>query len=245
MLANRNKPGFIIFDYGETLAHEDNFDPGRGFAALLDHAVRNPQQADADALLAAFAGCFRQLRLDAHAAGAEIPNRHRWRWLFELFDLEFSLPEEELETTFWNAAAPCVPTPGMRELLAILRKKSIGTGVVSNMGFTGTALKRRLDGLFPEHSFRFIMSSADYILRKPNPHLFALALKKSGCRAQETWFAGDNPAMDIVGAAGVGITPVFYDRDLGCAYREPGTVEKMPSCIRIEDWSELYDFLKA
>lgn len=245
MFSNRSKPSFIIFDYGETLAHEDGFHPDRGFAALLEYAVKNPQQMDADAVTTAFASCFRQLRLDAHAVGVEIPNRRRWRWLFEMYDLEFSLPEEEMETTFWNAAAPCVPTPGMTELLAILRAQNIGTGVVSNMGFSGTALRLRLDTLFPEHSFRFVMSSADYVLRKPNPRLFALALKKSGCRAEETWFAGDNPGMDIMGAAGAGLTPVYYDRDLGCAYREPFHVQELPPCLRIEDWSELYDFLKT
>jgi len=245
MFSNYIKPKFIIFDYGETLAHEDGFYPDRGFAALLEHAVKNPQQMDGNALLSAFAGCFGQLRLDAHAVGAEIPNRHRWRWLFEMFDLEFSLPEAEWETTFWNAAAPCVPTPGMTELLSILREKNIGTGVVSNMGFSGAALKHRLDTLFPEHSFRFIMSSADYVLRKPNPRLFALALKKSGCRAEETWFAGDNPAMDIAGAAGAGLTPVYYDRDLGCSYRKLPHVEQLPPCIRIREWAELSALLKA
>lgn len=245
MLLNYKKPSFIIFDYGETLAHEDGFYPGHGFAALLQYAVKNPQQADADMLLSAFAACFKQLRLDAHAAGVEIPNRHRLRWLFEMFDLEFSLPEAELENVFWDAAAPCAPTPGMVELLSILRMQNIGTGVVSNMGFTGTALKRRLDKLFPDHSFHFVMSSADYVIRKPNPRLFALARKKSGCSAEETWFAGDNPAMDIAGASGAGLTPVYYARDLGCAYRETPHVDVMPPHIRIEDWSELYAFLKA
>ena len=245
MLANHSKPRFIIFDYGETLAHEDNFHPDRGFAALLPHATANPQNADATALLATFSGCFRQLRLDAHGVGVEIPNCRRWKWLFEMFDLEFSLPERELEDLFWDAAAPCVPTPGMVELLALLRGKGIGTGVVSNMGFSGAALKRRLSLLFPEHSFRFVMSSADYVLRKPDPRLFALAVKKSGCAPGETWFAGDDPAMDIVGAANSGLTPLYYDRDLGCAYREPARVEQLPDCIRIKDWSELYDFLNT
>lgn len=245
MLSNHSKPSFIIFDYGETLAHEDNFYPGRGFAALLPHATANPHKADAQTLLDAFSACFRQLRLDAHAIGVEIPNCRRWKWLFEMFDLEFSLPERELEDIFWDAAAPCIPTPGMVELLTLLREKNIGTGVVSNMGFSGAALTRRLKLLFPEHSFRFVMSSADYILRKPNPRLFELAVKKSGCKPGEIWFAGDNPAMDIAGAAVSGLTPVYYDRDLGCAYRESVHVEQMPPHIRISDWSELYDFLKA
>ena len=245
MLINYSKPRFIIFDYGETLAHEDNFYPDRGFAALLAHADLNPRGVDADALLASFSECFRQLRLDALAVGTEILNCRRWKWLFEMFDLEFSLSERELEDIFWDAAAPCVPTPGIEELLVLLREKDIGTGVVSNMGFSGEALKRRLDLLFPEHSFHFVMSSADYVLRKPNPRLFELAVKKSGCMPGEIWFAGDNPAMDILGAANAGLTPVYYTRDLGCAYRKFVHAELLPSCIRIENWSELYDLLSS
>ena len=245
MFSNHAKPRFIIFDYGETLAHEDNFCPDLGFAALLPHATSNPHSVDAQTLLSAFAACFRQLRLEAHAIGVEIPNCRRWRWLFEMYDLEFSLSERELEDIFWDAAAPCTPTPGMPELLTLLREKGIGAGVVSNMGFSGAALKRRLDRLFPEHSFRFVMSSADYVLCKPNPRLFELAVKKSGCVLGEIWFAGDNPAMDIAGASASGLTPVYYDRDLGCAYRETAHLEHLPPCIRINDWSELYDFLKT
>ena len=243
MLHSLKMPRAVIFDYGETLAHEDGFDAGKGFAAILEYAVCNPKQADSDELLSSFGGCYRQLRLNAHAAGVEIPNIQRWRWLFEMYGLEFSLTAEALEPIFWDAAAPCVPTPHMPQLLAMLREKGILTGVISNMGFSGRALTARLKRFFPEHPFAFVMSSADYVLRKPNPLLFELALKKAGCSAGEAWFCGDNPAMDIVGAHAAGMVPVFYDRDLGCAYREPGTVEEMPPCLRIEDWSELMEAL--
>ena len=240
-----NLPKAMIFDYGETLAHEDNFLPLHGFEAILKYAVRNPSGADAQALLSAFRKCFAQLRLSAHSIGVEIPNVRRWKWLFEMFDLEFSLPAETLEPIFWDAAAPCEPTPGIEELLALLRAKGITTGVVSNMGFSGAALSARLERLFPQHQFKFVISSADYVLRKPNLHLFQLALKKAGCRAEDAWFCGDNPAMDIAGAAGAGMTAVYYDCDLGCAYREKESVDEMPECIRIEDWRQLQALLEA
>jgi len=244
MLLSIQRPRAVIFDYGETLAHEDGFDARKGFEAILEYAVRNPLQADADELLSSFGGCYQQLRLNAHAAGVEIPNIQRWRWLFEMYGLEFSLAPEALEPIFWDAAAPCIPTPNMPQLLALLRGKGILSGVISNMGFSGRALAARLKRLFPGHQFAFVMSSADYVLRKPNPLLFELALKKAGCSAGDAWFCGDNPAMDIVGAHAAGMLPVFYDCDLGCAYREPGTVEEMPPCIRIGDWVELMDMLK-
>ena len=239
------KPKFAIFDYGETLAHEADFDPRAGFAAMLPHAARNPQGIDADSLFAEFQDCFREMRLRAHAIGAELPNRARWRWLFDYYDLEFDLTGDELETVFWDAAAPCSPTPGIRELLSLLRASGIGTGVVSNMGFAGSVLRHRLARLFPEHSFQFVLSSADYVMRKPNPRLFQLALKKAGCRAEETWFLGDTLCADIAGADAAGLTAVYYDRDLGCVYRENPPVDPMPRCIRVTDWADLYPFFRG
>lgn len=245
MLTQLQRPRFMIFDYGETLAHEDDYSPGDGFAAILPYAVKNPTGADAAELLAAFSGCYKEIRRLCHEAGAEIPNLARWRWLFEMYDLEFSLSAAELERVFWDAAAPCVPTPGSRRLLELLRSCGIGTGVVSNMGFSGTLLQSRLEKLFPEHRFEFVISSSDYVLRKPNSRLFQLALKKTGCAAEEVWFAGDNPAADIAGAAAAGMTALYYDCDLGCAYREQAVPDVMPRHLRIENWSELYAFFGA
>lgn len=238
------RPEFVLFDYGETLAHEADYCPEAGFAALLAHARSNPHGINAPNLSEAFRSAFQDLRRQAHAAGLEIPNRLRWRWLFECFELEFDLDMDALETLYWNAAAPCQPTPGMGELLRRLREMNIGTGVVSNMGFTGQSLRARLEKLFPEHSFRFVLSSADYVLRKPNPRLFALAVQKAACPAERCWFLGDNLLADIAGAAAAGLNAVYYDRDLGCAYREAVSVEPMPRCLRITDWSELYPYFE-
>lgn len=234
------QPKWMIFDYGETLAHERDYRPGDGFAAIMEYAVSNPRNAGAEELLARFKEVYRELRLRVHAAGAEIPNMQRFRWLFEMYDLRFSLSPDELEEVFWNAAAPCEPAPGMPELLRRLRANGIGTGVISNMGFSGRCLTRRLDRLFPDHRFAFVISSADYVVRKPDPHIFELALKKAGCSAAEAWFMGDNPEADIAGAHGAGILPVYYDRDLGCAYREEIPLDPAIPCLRISDWSELF-----
>ena len=135
-------PRFLLFDYGETLAREDDYRAQDGFNAILRYADP-PAKVDGDALLAAFRETFHELRRKAHAAGVEIPNRQRWKWLFEAFGLRFTLPMDELEEIYWDAAAPCAPTPGMKELLLRLRLNGIRTGVISNMGFAGTSLRRR------------------------------------------------------------------------------------------------------
>ena len=232
-------PKLVMFDYGETLGHEDDFLPRNGFAAMLEYATENPLNADADTLLAEYRDAYFEKRKLAHSIDLELPNIHRWQLLLGKFALNFSLPVEELESIFWNAAAPCVPTPNVQKLLSLLRKKGIRTGVISNMGFSGRSLTRRLKGLFPEHNFDFVISSADCLLRKPNRRIFEMGLQMGGCRAEESWFLGDNLRCDVAGAASAGIFPVHYDRDLGCVYRVAETPETIPEHLRIEDWTEL------
>ena len=110
------------------------------------------------------------------------------------------------------------------------------------MGFAGESLRHRIERLYPNHRFDPVLSSADYVLRKPNPRLFQLALKKAGFAPEETWFLGDNPQADVAGAHAAGVFPVYYDRDLGCAYRESAPLDPDIPCLRIHDWSELYPF---
>ena len=239
------RPKLILFDYGETLAHEDDFRPDIGYAAVLNASISNPNGICAEDLLADHRAAFAELRSAAIRLDMEIPNRRCLNWLLEKHGLQFAHPVAEIEELFWNAAAPCVPTPGMPQLLSCIRSMGIPTGVVSNMSFPGALLKRRLKALFPEHSFACVVSSADYIFRKPNPRLFEVALQKCGCTAQDTWFIGDNLRADVCGAASAGILPVHYTRDLGCAYRKLEAVETKPACIETDDWDAFRRFLET
>lgn len=234
------KPRFAIFDYGETLAHEDDFLAECGFEAMLTHTVKNPHAYTAHSLAEIFADTFQRLRRSVLSVGMEVPHIPRMRYLAELCDLEFDLGESDMEKIFWDGAAPASPTPDMALLLERMRKNGIGTGVVSNIGFSGATLQRRLCEIYPEHRFDFVISSCDYLLLKPNPRLFQLALKKTGHAPSDVWFFGDNRYADIAGAAACGIFPVYYDCDLGCAFRSNPEVEKMPECLTVRRWDELF-----
>jgi putative hydrolase of the HAD superfamily len=46
-------------------------------------------------------------------------------------------------------------------------------------------------------------------VQKPDPRIFAHALAEIGCRAAETWFVGDDPVTDMLGAAAVGLRAIW------------------------------------
>jgi putative hydrolase of the HAD superfamily len=46
-------------------------------------------------------------------------------------------------------------------------------------------------------------------VQKPDPQIFAQALAEIGCAAVHTWFVGDHPLNDVLGAAAVGLRPIW------------------------------------
>jgi len=68
---------------------------------------------------------------------------------------------------------------------------------------------------------------------KPHPRIFELALSKACVSPSEAIHVGDSYYHDVVGAEGVGITPVLLDGSGRYACEDLG------DCIRIESLSEL------
>jgi putative hydrolase of the HAD superfamily len=67
----------------------------------------------------------------------------------------------------------------------------------------GCGLADSLDG---------VVTSAEVGSRKPDPAIFAPALRLAGCSAPEAVFVGDTPAEDLEGARAAGIPALLIDR---------------------------------
>lgn len=58
-----------------------------------------------------------------------------------------------------------------------------------------------------------VVSSAAFGAAKPDPVLFAHALRLAEVEPGEAWHAGDSPREDVAGARAAGVTPVLVARD--------------------------------
>ena len=58
----------------------------------------------------------------------------------------------------------------------------------------------------------FVVTSKEVGADKPEPPIFLAALERAGVRASEAVYVGDQYETDVVGARGVGISPVLIDR---------------------------------
>lgn len=230
------KPAMVLFDYGDTLLHESPYDGIAAARAILpyvsEHGKYAPHEiaAHADAI-------FRTFQI-AHRQGFEIHNHRMLALEFESLGLSFTRPIDEIERLQFDAAAPGACVPHAPELLRHLAALGIRTGVISNIGYSGAALSRRLDSLLSENRFEFVIASSEYGIRKPSPLLFQIALQKADVSPSEVWYVGDTWGADVVGANAAGIWPIWFRPDHAAA------PDDLPH-TRIHDLLELIALLPA
>ena len=236
------KPNMILFDYGDTLLCEPEFDAVRGMRALVPYITKNPEPCLPETLAAESLALFEEYA-PVRRMGFEL---HEWplnRLLFGSHGIVFSLDDAQIEQIFWENACPGAVMPYAAQLLDFLQEAGIRTGVVSNIGWSSAALLHRLDRLLPNHHFEFVMTSSDYLVRKPDERLFRTACQNAGLPPETIWYCGDNFRCDVLGAAGAGMQPVWYNPaavNAGIMLQREGDVD--PLCIR--DWRELIEILK-
>ncbi len=240
------KPEMILFDYGFTLLYEPDTDFLRGERAVYPYILENPLGKTPEELCAAGLENFRQLR-DCRHMGFEISEIQLNQCKYDAFGITFSISMAEVENILWDHVSPGACMPGVSEMLAFLHRQGIRTGVISNLGWTGEALWRRINRLLPDNHFEFVLVSSEYAFRKPHPMMFRIALQKAGLSPDRVWFCGDSMAADVCGAHGAGIFPVLYEGDAGekSPYLEKNRQTGVDfEYLHIHHWQELVEQLE-
>jgi putative hydrolase of the HAD superfamily len=116
--------------------------------------------------------------------------------------------------------------------LAQLRERGLTLGLVSNVDRDMTPLFQLL-GL--DNSLDFMVTSWEVGADKPHPPIFHAALKRADVSPAEALHVGDQYAIDVVGAQGVGIRPLLIDRD--------DFHPDFTDCPRIHTLAEVVDYL--
>lgn len=238
------KPKMILFDYGHTLLYEPEFDFLRGERALFSYITKNKYNLTPEGVNAFADKLFDEIG-NVRKIGMELHERQFQRMVYEYLGIEFSITYEEAELIQWNHTSTGAIMPDADKMIDYINAKGIRSGIISNIGWSGNALKERLDRLLPNNRFEFIITSSEYGFRKPSPYLFKLALRKADLSSDEVWFCGDNPQADVEGAAQVGIFPVWYDNATERDYKGLSGVSP-PGCKHhyINEWMELIDALE-
>lgn len=227
------RPKGILLDMGGTLLGEFAFDRMAARARLLEVA-RNPRGVT----LADYAEVSREFHetvwahRDAHMV--EVPVRAFWRLADERLGISFDMPPHEVERLFWSVAVKMRPEPGVFEALEGIRASGLPMGVVSNSAFSGHAITYELDKHGMTRFFQFVMSSADYGIRKPHRSFLRTAAAKLEFPPEDLWFIGDSLFHDVGGARGSGMVSVWYNpQDADCGDYCPD--------VTVAHWSEVQE----
>ena len=237
-------PEMILFDYGHTLLYEPNWESENGNKELMKYITKNPNNYTLEDIKKGAEFIFGKHIEHIRKMGYDIPGQIGNRVLYEYLGIEFSLSPVEQEIIFWNSASAGAIMPNAEKMLDAINKKGIRSAVISNLLWSSEALTERLDRLLPNNQFEFVMTSSDYLFRKPNRILFEIALQKAGLNPKHVWYCGDNPQADVEGSAQAGICPVWYDNDTEREYRGFST-KTVPRCqhLHIKEWDELLQYL--
>ena len=235
-------PKMVLFDYVQTLIAE-KFDGLKGTEAVLQYAKRNKYHLSAEQVQAKANEINQEFgRFDPekrHLFQIEIPNTMFTPYLYESQGIEIALSNSEIDTVFWNAAAPGMPTEGIKEFLGYLKNKGIRTGVISNISYASSVVAERINRLLPENTFEFIITSSNYIFRKPNKRIFDLALEKAGLEPDEVWYIGDQYECDVKGALNAGLFPVWYIGAIDLPYTEDTNI------LTVKTWNEIERYMEG
>jgi putative hydrolase of the HAD superfamily len=111
---------------------------------------------------------------------------------------------------FWYRVSPlCMQVrDGVHETLTYLKRNGYKLGIISN-GQTSVQ-NVTIDAIDIRPFMGTIIVSETVGLRKPDPQIFALAMSELGASADETWYVGDHPTVDVLGAAAAGLTPIWF-----------------------------------
>jgi len=225
------KPDAVLFDFGGTLVEEAGYDLHAGNRWVLSRASVLPAHVSLDAVVARAQQIAQQVMTRRDETQVETPWPAVARLIYDHFGVEFQDDIRDLELGFWQASVHTRALPGVRETLDRLASDGIRMAVVSNTSFTERTLRAELDKHGLGGYFEFIVTSAEYSIRKPNPLLFEIAATRLGLPPSGVWFVGDRLDADVVGANAVGMTSVM----LGT--RVPLTHVKDQPAISIADWS--------
>jgi putative hydrolase of the HAD superfamily len=191
-------PQAILFDLDETLTDRTRsiFQYAERFRCdFADHLASTAVSTIADAILRADVRGYRPREEILRDFSQRLP----WR----------TVPHVSHLRRHWETYFPLaiVAREGLEETLSALHALGIRLGIVTNgeVQFQEPKIRQLAIGRY----LSTVVISEAVHMRKPDPRIFAHALAEVSCPALHTWFVGDDPINDILGAASVGLRPMW------------------------------------
>jgi putative hydrolase of the HAD superfamily len=139
--------------------------------------------------------------------GGEPDGRRLLRRLCKNYGLQRDHAALVLLGGLWHGptAETAVLAPDVIPTLTALREAEVKLGLVVNTIWQGEVIDKHLEALGLLEFFPVRAYSTEHVARKPHPNLFRAALDELQLAPAETFFVGDDPATDLLGARRTGM----------------------------------------
>lgn len=205
----------VLFDFGGTLFDYETVAPGER-ESIIDLARWAGAQGEPREILRAYRGALKRVFYE-YLPRPYYLHRDLFRDVLQAMarDLAMTFTEEQLaryrEAQWQRRARDFGLRDGVPDTLQALRDRGCHLGIVSNIDDDQLAHMVELSGV--DRYFDSILSSEQARSCKPDPRIFAEALRRAGCAPEEALFVGDSLQQDIPGANHVGFRSVLiWDR---------------------------------
>jgi len=199
----------ILLDYGGTLVEELGYDERAANEWLLGFATIRPDKVTIDDVMAKLEELSSELMARTDQADVEVTWLTLTRLAYGALGIRFASPLVDLELGYWKAAATTRPLPEARRALEILHQRGIRMAVVSNCRFNRHVIRYELGRYDLSKHIAFVIVSAEYAVRKPNPMIFNAAAGRLGLPPERIWHIGDALATDVAGAKAAGMNALW------------------------------------
>jgi putative hydrolase of the HAD superfamily len=125
-------------------------------------------------------------------------------------------------------------------LLSALRSAGVITGIVTHGWTIKQAEKIVRLGLVPHLDRRAVFISEQLGISKPNPKIYALALRDLGLQPAQAMYVGDSPSHDVTPPKSLGMKAVWAQR---ASRFQPGPNDTAPDHT-VQDFVELRTILR-
>ena len=189
-------PQAILFDLDETLLDRTQ--------SIVCYAERL-QRDFADRLAPTTASTIAATIMAADERGYR-PREELWRDLVQ--HLPWQTPPEVLHLhRHWERWFPAssVAREGLRDTD---HSPCTGDTAWGRHEWGGTTPAPKIEHLRLRPYLASVMISEAIGIKKPDPRIFARPWRR-GCHASQAWFVGDHPVNDVLGAAAVGLRPIW------------------------------------
>ncbi|MEE4602052.1 MAG: HAD family hydrolase [Desulfobacteraceae bacterium] len=200
----------VIFDFGQTLV-----DSADGFRTAEKQAQNNLFAKLGLTIREDFLTIYRRLRKEFHER-SDFSRNSLWREVLYYYCVAPETGQlEKWETEYWETVkARTTIFPETEEVLESLSDRYEVALITNTQGQKTTGTHRI--SLFPELEkfFRVIIVAGENgIPAKPDPEPFRLCLEKLNLAAGQAVYVGDDYRIDICGARGAGLHPVWLKHD--------------------------------